>query len=266
LGDRSLRSYVSREDLAMLDGVEVWVETTYKTSAFSALLNPHIPGIGVRMPNYFITNEARQKFSDTLQSLQGKRMFTLTTAESMDEARSLLAVHGLSMLKPRPVSIYYFSGSLKFDVFLAEVVTSWQNGSASPRAGKGLPLPDMAFKAQLSAAKTPPVMRAGQKYSIRVSLRNDSRIVWPGLQPTWQFQLTVGNSWRTQAGAIVNNLDGRVALFEDLAPSETIELPLTITAPNDPGDYILQLDVIQEGVAWFGDRGSQVLSFPVKVQ
>ena len=43
---------------ALLDGVEVWVETAYKTSALSALLNPHIPGIGVSFHN-LITNEAQ---------------------------------------------------------------------------------------------------------------------------------------------------------------------------------------------------------------
>jgi len=266
LRDRSLRSYVPAEEVALFDDVEVWVETTYKTSAFEALLNPHTPVIGVRIPNYFGTNIARQKFGEVLQSAQGKRMFTLTNRESMEEARASLAARGLSLGKARSVSIHYFSESLPFDMLLVEVLPSWQNDSGQTPAEKGLPLPDLAFKARLSVAKMPPVMRAGQKYVLRVSLRNDSKVIWPGLQPTWQFQLTVGNSWRTQAGAIVNNMDGRVALFEDLAPSETIELPLTITAPNNPGDYILQLDVIQEGVAWFGDRGSEVLSLPVKVQ
>jgi Ig-like domain from next to BRCA1 gene len=229
-------------------------------------LKPNNPVIGVRIPNFFGTNVARETFSGVLQSARGKRMFTLTNREGNDEARAALAARGLSMGKTRAVSMNYFSDSLAFDVLLVEVLPSWQNNSAPTQAVKGLPLPDMAFKARLSVANMPEVMRSGQKYSIRVMLRNDSKVVWPGRQPTWQFQLTVGNRWLTEASAKVNDVDGRAALFQDLAPSETVEIPLTITAPNAAGSYILQFDAIQEGVAWFGDRGSEVLSLKVKVE
>lgn len=267
LRDRSLASYLPNSDLALFKNVDVWIETTYKTSAIAALLTPKAPIISVRMPNYFGTNAARQKFSDVLQAAEGKRMFTLTTHENMEEARTALAARGLSMGKAHAVPVYYFSKSFKFEMLLAEVSPSWQNKAAQTQAAeKGLPLSDMAFKARLSVADAPAVMRAGQKYSIRVLLRNDSKVVWPGRQPTWQFQLTVGNRWLTEAGANITNMDGRAALFQDLAPSQTVELPLTVTAPNEAGDYILQLDVIQEGVAWFGDRGSEVLSLKVKVE
>jgi len=266
LRDRSLRPYLPAEDLALFDDVDVWVETTYKTSALAALLKPNNPVIGVRMPNYFDTNVARQRFSQVLEAAQGKRLFTLTNRESIEEARAVLAARGLSMGKARAVSIYYFSDSLAFDMLLVEVLPSWQNNSAQTQPAKGLPLSDRAFKARLSVANMPDVMRAGQQYSIRVTLRNDSSVVWPGRQPTWQFQLTVGNRWLTEANAKVTDVDGRAALFQDLAPSESVEMPLNVTAPDAPGIYILQFDAIQEGVAWFGDRGSEVLSLKVKVE
>ena len=64
----------------------------------------------------------------------------------------------------------------------------------------------------------------------------------------------------------IEGLASSVALFDDLQPSESVELPLTINAPDSPGTYILQIDAIQEGVAWFGDRGSQILSLKIKVE
>ena len=97
-------------------------------------------------------------------------------------------------------------------------------------------------------------------------LGNDSKVVWPGRQQTWQYQLTVGNRWLTEAGAKITDVDGRAPLLQDLKPAEAAELPLMVTAPSRPGNYILQLDVVQEGVAWFGDRGSEVLSLKVKVE
>ncbi len=273
LRDRSLRSYLAKEDLALFDDVDVWVETTYKTSALEVLLKPDVPVIGVRTPNYFETNVARKKFSDVLgltqppgQDMPGQRLFTLTNREGLEDARRVLAARGLSMGDTRAVSIYYFSDSLAFDMLLVEVRPSWQNKSVQAQPEKGLPLADMAFKATLSVANMPEVMRAGQKYSIRAILRNDSPVTWPGRQPTWQFQLTVGNRWLTEAGAKVADVDGRAALFQDLKPTESVEILLTVTAPNAAGNYILQLDAIQEGVAWFGDRGSEVLSLRVRVE
>jgi hypothetical protein len=267
LRDRSFTSYLAPEELALFKDVDVWVETTYKTAPILEFLKPQTPIISVRMPNYFGTNFAREKFGEVLQAQQGKRMYTLTTLEGMDEGRKALAARGLAMGKMRAASIYFFSRALKFDMFLVEVFPAWQNNSGQTQtAEKGLPLSDLAFKARLSVVNAPEVMRAGQKYSLRVELRNDSKVVWPGRQPSWDFQLTVGNRWLTAAGASITNMDGRAALFQDLAPGETIDVPLTVTAPGQAGDYVLQLDVIQEGVAWFGDRGSEVLSLKVRVE
>jgi len=222
--------------------------------------------IGLRIPNFFGTNVARDEFSRILDGTNGKRLFTITNRESSEEARTVLAARGLTMGKTQPVVIPYFSDSLRFELLLVEVLPSWQNNSAQAQPVKGLPLSDMAFKAGLSVVNMPEVMRAGEKYSIRVVLRNDSKVVWPGRQQTWQYQLTVGNRWLTEAGAKISDVDGRAALFQDLAPSETVEIPLTVTAPNAAGHYILQLDAIQEGVAWFGERGSEVLSLKIKVE
>jgi len=261
--DRSFRSFISDQDLALFDNVDVWIETTYKTSALEVLLKPDVPIIAVRMDNFFTTSVARQKFAELMQSVQSKRMFTLTTNESLSDARQALAARGLSMGTMRATSINYFSDALKFEIFLADV----RPGSPeNTEAVKGVRLPDLAFNARLAAANAPAVMRAGQPYVIRVALTNESTIAWPGRQETWQFQITVGNRWLTQAGQMVTNIDGRAALIEDLAPGKTAELALTVKAPAAPGDYVLELDAIQEGVAWFGDRGSRVLSLRVKVE
>jgi hypothetical protein len=133
-------------------------------------------------------------------------------------------------------------------------------------AEKGVPLPDSAFNAKLSVVTMPETLRAGQKYDLPIAIRNESDLTWPGRQPTWQFQLTVGNRWLKQNGEKVTDIDARAALFDDLASGSTVELPLTVTAPSAPGIYILQLDAIQEGVAWFGERGSEVLNIKIKVE
>ena len=48
-------------------------------------------------------------------------------------------------------------------------------------------------------------------------------------------------------------------------PGESLELLLTILAPTDPGSYVMELDLVQSGVAWFADKGSRAARVRVEV-
>jgi hypothetical protein len=267
LRDRSLSRYIAPEDMQAFDSVDCWIESTYKTSAIAALLKPEASALGVRLGEYFLTPVARRKFSDLMNAHRGQRIFTLTDRENYEKARVDLAARSLTMGNSRPVSIYYFSESLKIDLLLVEVLSKEpEAGNAKGEAQKGMPLPDSAFNAKLTIVNVPQTMQAGQRYELRIALKNESNVVWPGRQPSWQYQLTIGNRWLRQNGEKVTDVDGRTPLFDDLNAGASVELPLTVTAPGEPGIYILQLDAIQESVAWFGDRGSEVLNVKIKVE
>jgi hypothetical protein len=80
---------------------------------------------------------------------------------------------------------------------------------------------------------------------------------WQGRQ--WHaelFQIAVGNHWLDGAGNVVSNDDGRTALAQDLRSGETLTMRLVVNAPAQPGEYVLEVDVVQEGVSWFGLKGS----------
>jgi ubiquinone/menaquinone biosynthesis C-methylase UbiE len=49
----------------------------------------------------------------------------------------------------------------------------------------------------------------------------------------------------------------RAALPKDVAPGESVELPLVFRAPERAGTYLLELDMVDEGIAWFEKRGSR---------
>lgn len=79
--------------------------------------------------------------------------------------------------------------------------------------------------------------------------------------------MALGDRWLTGDGAgVVNELDSRTALPHDLGPGEEVKLKLTVTAPTAPGDYVLGIDMVHEGVAWFYQRGSRTLRWNVKVE
>ena len=62
------------------------------------------------------------------------------------------------------------------------------------------------------------------------------------------------------------NDDGRAPFTRDVRPGETIEIPLNINAPSPGGNYQLEIDMLQEGVSWFGLRGSPTVRLPVVIR
>jgi hypothetical protein len=50
--------------------------------------------------------------------------------------------------------------------------------------------------------------------------------------------------------------DGRTPLGRDLGPGEETALEVVATAPDLPGRYLLEVDLVEEGVTWFANRGS----------
>ncbi len=137
---------------------------------------------------------------------------------------------------------------------------------ASRPAVKREPLPDAAFRAKLHMKEPPTILRAGQHYDLGVLVTNESDTVWPARERSGgTLQVSAGNHWLDEAGNVLANDDGRAALLSDLQPKQQVELKLTVNAPKKPGSYLLEIDMLQEGVSWFGLKGSPTLRIPVSV-
>ena len=102
---------------------------------------------------------------------------------------------------------------------------------------------------------------------MRIMLRNASPVVWYARERGGEpFQLSLGNHWLDAAGREVVHDDGRAPLLFDLRPGEEKEFSMVVNAPKHPGDYTLEIDMVQEGVSWFGLKGSRTLNLPVRVE
>lgn len=129
------------------------------------------------------------------------------------------------------------------------------------------PLPDSAFKAQVTAAGPPQKLARGDRADVTVRVRNTGDAVWPvrGREGDGVFQVNLGDRWIDSKGRDVK-VDERVFLPRAVKPGEEVELPLAIVAPDAAGDYVVEVDMVQEGVAWFFQKGSQPLRLKVKVE
>jgi hypothetical protein len=45
-----------------------------------------------------------------------------------------------------------------------------------------------------------------------------------------------------------------------------MQLELVVNAPKQAGNYILELDMLQEGVSWFASQGSPTVRLQIKIE
>ncbi len=134
-----------------------------------------------------------------------------------------------------------------------------QNQSATlPLASLG-ELPSDAFQASLEIMNPPAFIEPGSSRVLSVRVRNDSNINWDTIgESTGRYRVNLGNHWLDESGKVVCYDDGRSPLPRLVSPKEEIEVLLTITAPEISGQYLIEIDLVQEGVAWFRNKGSAV--------
>jgi tRNA (mo5U34)-methyltransferase len=56
------------------------------------------------------------------------------------------------------------------------------------------------------------------------------------------------------------------ALPHDMAPGERAELTLAVALPAQPGDYVVEIDLVLEGIGWFEEGGGTTLRLPLAVE
>jgi hypothetical protein len=134
---------------------------------------------------------------------------------------------------------------------------------AQPRAA----LPDSAMRAGIGVPGFAATVFAGEKLEIRVRVRNDGDTMWAGCERSaGRFHVSLGSHWLNEAGQVTSEAEGRTPLPADLAPGQEMDLRFALSAPSRPGEYVLELDMLQEGVSWFALKGSPTWRAPVRVQ
>ena len=127
-------------------------------------------------------------------------------------------------------------------------------------------LPKEALRARVSADVGHVEANAGQEIALKLRVRNDSRHAWPALAgASARHQITLAARFRTPDGALVASPEARSPLPHDLEPKAEADVFLRAALPRWPGEYLLEVDVVQEDVAWFHERsGREPLRVPCR--
>jgi SAM-dependent methyltransferase len=126
-------------------------------------------------------------------------------------------------------------------------------------------LPADGYRASIVPRDGPSSLPPGSAASVVVTVTNTSPVTWPQDIPAGRH-ICVANHWLDDRGTVVVADDGRARLPHDIAPGQSGEVRLDVHAPQSPGEYVLEIDLVQERICWFAQRGSTTARVPVVVR
>jgi hypothetical protein len=140
----------------------------------------------------------------------------------------------------------------------------FQLPSTPAAAARGpLAMPESAYRSSIAVARTIPAHAdAGALLTIPVTVVNLSGSMW---SQDHVGAIRVGNHWLDEHAGMVLQDDGRARLPPVLSPGERCRVALEVKAPAQAGPYLLEIDVVHEGITWFADRGSRPVRVPIDV-
>jgi hypothetical protein len=92
---------------------------------------------------------------------------------------------------------------------------------------------------------------AGEQRTLDVRVSNGSDATWP-----WGWdcvpEIRLGSRWYDESGLEARESQLRTAFPASLAPGRSDVVPVHVLAPQRPGRYRIEIDLIHEHVRWFG--------------
>jgi hypothetical protein len=103
----------------------------------------------------------------------------------------------------------------------------------------------------------PLIARAGRPLTIQTRVRNLSTRPFPAGASYGRRLVRIGAQLCARDGSLVNRDYERAWLPATLSPSASVNVPMTVTAPQQKGRYTLKFDLVSEGIDWFEACGSE---------
>lgn len=128
-------------------------------------------------------------------------------------------------------------------------------------------LPATAYQVEWAPLQLPARLAPGSRLEVQFGFKNAGSETWPATGQGELYVVRLAHRWlRARDGQVVADYGNhRVELPAPLAPGQSVTLADTLQAPSQPGDYLVQVDLVHEGVAWFEQRGAAKRLLPIKV-
>ena len=118
------------------------------------------------------------------------------------------------------------------------------------------------FRGSFSVADPITSLLTGELVAMQVAIANVGAERWVSVG---ERCVRVSYHWLRADGSIACFDGDRTPLDRDLLPGESTRLWVSVRAPDTPGEYVLQLSLVQEAVAWMEELGGRTLDMRVTV-
>jgi hypothetical protein len=126
------------------------------------------------------------------------------------------------------------------------------------------PLTD--FRAEIVCENPAASWSPGQQRSLSFLVKNISVAEWPCLGDVdYNHAVILQSRWLRPDGTVVPGTETEQPLPYDIEPGDTFGVSVPITAPQGPGLFYLEVDLVQKEVARFSQRGSKTFKYAVEV-
>ncbi len=106
----------------------------------------------------------------------------------------------------------------------------------------------------------------GENLVAALQVQNKGDTLWLGGRQLRRGAVMLGVRILDQSGNILDEFHGTPPLPRAVSPNESIEVVIEHTCPSEPGSYTLKIDLVDQHVCWFEERGSEPLSLPMEVR
>lgn len=147
------------------------------------------------------------------------------------------------------------------DVELVEVKDDRAVVVCRKRKGEAMADAPKHLVAQFNLEEAPRTCRPSSELTFRLGVENIGLARWAaaGEAATDRGAVSLGSHLLRDTEEEVDWDYGRARLPRDVEPGETVSLEFTVRAPEVPGRYIVEFDMVAEHITWFEDHGSGTL-------
>jgi hypothetical protein len=188
--------------------------------------------------------------------------------EEMNKARRIAAETGVDRLcweiTDHPEDSYsrrFAPGTPDYDRIRHEV---WDI------SGLGNAIPGTTPRAQIDVRTFIPGFplraRAAQPVTVKTRIKNLSARPFRAQASYGRRLVRLGAQLMGEDGTMINRDYARAWLPGDIAPGATLDVPIEVPAPQQPGRYALKFDLVSEGIDWFEKCGSPTTVKPLVVR
>jgi 2-polyprenyl-3-methyl-5-hydroxy-6-metoxy-1,4-benzoquinol methylase len=121
------------------------------------------------------------------------------------------------------------------------------------------------LRAEISANSGPGQVAPGEPFAVEVVVRNAGDTLWLGGPLLRRGGVMLGVKIFDQRGELCDEFHGEPALPRALGPNESCTVTIEHAAPREAGRYQVKIDLVNQYICWFEERGSKPLTLPLTV-